>query len=676
MRFHEMTKTSKKTERCRLNFMRMRAFIKTLSAMLVLSMFSCAASKQEDFYKKGEEAYSRKNYEAAAEYFTKAIEATSATPRLYVRRGLAYGVLEDHELAADNFEKATKINLDDADSMLYIGIAYFLLQNPDEALRTFNAALKKYPNNWEILNAIGDVYHIQLNQDQTAIDYYSKAIENYKYNSDAITTLSIIYYSRGICYSKNKDIDNAISDFTIAIKHDDEEELYYINRGRAFAINLMNDEAIKDYSKALDLNPLNATVFMYRGMIYFDTENYDKSISDFSKAIESNPNQVMAYAHRGNAYLSAGEYDKAIEDYNKAIDLYPSLVDLYFNISNAYERKGDYVLATEFYKKAVELTKRETNPTTEKQLSILMQKANNKIQTLWRSSDKYDFSMQFEKGNTYYFELVGKQTIKLPTDSSEKTFVGNEYRYKQKWNILDITNSNYKVHITTYDVDVQNHFNSDNQQFTKSSASLMDKFDRTEMDIVMTPRGEILEVTMSENVLSPLVETLDMDENSLPFINKLSNHMPQETKEQFSQLLEFVPENISYIGNKWVNKFEFTLMNKDVIPYALRYEYESVDLIGEKKFANISYYGYREFDNGIEMLKQVDQSTFPGMSDYSSMKILDFLFWGTVSYDINERLFNKIEQRITSTISISPKDEDASYRMKIETEYTFSRIDD
>ena len=78
------------------------------------------------------------------------------------------------------------------------------------------------------------------------------------------------------------------------------------------------DQAIADYTEAIRLNPEYAEAYCNRGVAYWEKGNDDKAIADFTEAIRLNPEYARAYQNRGVAYGKKGENSKAKSDYDQA----------------------------------------------------------------------------------------------------------------------------------------------------------------------------------------------------------------------------------------------------------------------------------------------------------------------------------------------------------------------
>jgi tetratricopeptide (TPR) repeat protein len=81
------------------------------------------------------------------------------------------------------------------------------------------------------------------------------------------------------------------------------------------------DQAIDNYSKAIKINPKFVKAYNNRGIAYIYKKQYDLAVVDFSKAIELDPKNGKAYNNRAIVYSYQGETDKARQDLQKAQSL-------------------------------------------------------------------------------------------------------------------------------------------------------------------------------------------------------------------------------------------------------------------------------------------------------------------------------------------------------------------
>jgi len=99
----------------------------------------------------------------------------------------------------------------------------------------------------------------------------------------------------------------------------------FANRANAYRARGDNENAIADFSEAIRLNPRYALARTGRGLAYNDTRQYDRAIADYSEAIEINPADAIAYYGRCKAYRAKGDNARATLDCDEANRLDPKL---------------------------------------------------------------------------------------------------------------------------------------------------------------------------------------------------------------------------------------------------------------------------------------------------------------------------------------------------------------
>jgi tetratricopeptide (TPR) repeat protein len=102
------------------------------------------------------------------------------------------------------------------------------------------------------------------------------------------------------------------------------------------------DEALADYTEAIRLDPKNAEAYNNRALVYNKKGELDKAITDFNDAIKIRPNTPRLYNNRGLAYAKKGNFDKAISDFTEAIKQDSRHIESYGARAFAYSLKGEY----------------------------------------------------------------------------------------------------------------------------------------------------------------------------------------------------------------------------------------------------------------------------------------------------------------------------------------------
>ena len=149
---------------------------------------------------------------------------------------------------------------------------------------------------------------------QNAISDYSKAI---RLKPDFVEA----YHNRGYTKASLGQHVEAIADFNIAIKLEPDDPMSYYNRGAAKASLGEYVEAIADYDIAIKLKPDDPISYSLRGASKADIGRYVEAIADFDTVIQLNPDFAAAYRFRGSTKASLSRYVEAIADYDTAIQL-------------------------------------------------------------------------------------------------------------------------------------------------------------------------------------------------------------------------------------------------------------------------------------------------------------------------------------------------------------------
>ena len=184
---------------------------------------------------------------------------------------------------------------------------------------------------------------------------YDEAIGDF---TDAIRvdpTYTLAYFNRGLAYDNKGNYDKAVSDYTEAIGLDPSFLPSYFNRGIAYGHQRNYDKAVSDYTEAIGLDPNYAAGYLNRGLEYRNEGNWQKAISDLTEAIRLDPNLAVTYFERGKAYSDHGQLDKAISDYTDAIRLNPNNARAYVNRGIAYSDQGRLDAAISDFTDAIRL---------------------------------------------------------------------------------------------------------------------------------------------------------------------------------------------------------------------------------------------------------------------------------------------------------------------------------
>jgi tetratricopeptide (TPR) repeat protein len=133
----------------------------------------------------------------------------------------------------------------------------------------------------------------------------------------------VYYYLRGVINNSREKYSRALDDFSKAIELNPGDLLYrcYLGRGVSYFKLLEYDEALSDLTASLEHNDTIPSAYYSRGMVNYEIRDYPSAINDFKKALELSPGNAELYFNLGMSYFRLNEKDKACPNFNKSCSL-------------------------------------------------------------------------------------------------------------------------------------------------------------------------------------------------------------------------------------------------------------------------------------------------------------------------------------------------------------------
>lgn len=160
--------------------------------------------------------------------------------------------------------------------------------------------------------------------------------------------------NRGIVYQDKGELELAIADYTEALKVDPKYSWAYNNRGNVFLDKGDIDRAIADYDEALKVTRF-AKAYINRGRASAAKKDLVRARTDLDEALRINPKSVVGFHVRCRVLTAMGEFDRALADCNAALALDSRSVDAIGNRGDAYLGKGDLNAALLDYDKVLDI---------------------------------------------------------------------------------------------------------------------------------------------------------------------------------------------------------------------------------------------------------------------------------------------------------------------------------
>ncbi len=126
------------------------------------------------------------------------------------------------------------------------------MQCYEKAIPVLTKGVEVLPNYDELWFYLGQSYK-KTGNPNTAIEYYSKAIEIIEDRNEPILVHYAYYMNRSNCYLINRDFEKVAADLTKAIEINPNSSQLYMNRAKAYLNLKKKAEACADWQKAYEM---------------------------------------------------------------------------------------------------------------------------------------------------------------------------------------------------------------------------------------------------------------------------------------------------------------------------------------------------------------------------------------------------------------------------------------
>jgi len=231
----------------------------------------------------GNVEYKKKNFEAAVEHYTKALELNGEDISFLTNRAAVYMEMGKYEDCIADCESAVEMGRSvHADFKLVAkaltrkGTALMKLaktsKDYEAAIEVFHKALTEHRNP-DTLKKLNDAERIKKEAEQQ--EYYDPAI------ADAER-------EKGNEYFKQDKYPEAVKHYTEAIKRNPTDPKVYSNRAACYTKLGALPEGLKDANKCIELDPAFVKGYSRKGAIQFFMKEYDKALETYQAGLKHN----------------------------------------------------------------------------------------------------------------------------------------------------------------------------------------------------------------------------------------------------------------------------------------------------------------------------------------------------------------------------------------------------
>lgn len=314
--------------------------------------------------------------EQALKHIEKALQLDARLPSAYLHRAYLRLARKEFKEAVSDFSRA--IELDANGEVAYYSLCYrayasFKLTPPEvyakQGKGTDPPGHADVASALELRPELPDAYFLRgalrneyLGDTRTAGADYDKAIAIEPTRLDFLNVRAMLRYQMGeprekVLADLNAaiELDRRYAPPYIACAYDAQLALVYVNRGLVRSDTPKSEQALQDFSEAVRLDPDNVVARLNRGAQLAEFQRYEEAMTDFDRAIKVDPGFWLAYRHRGCLLTDLGRLHEALADFDQCLRLAPKRPEVYNDRGNVYDKKGEKDKALADFTKAISL---------------------------------------------------------------------------------------------------------------------------------------------------------------------------------------------------------------------------------------------------------------------------------------------------------------------------------
>lgn len=244
------------------------------------------------------------------------------------------------------------------------GNCYVELGNEEKAISFYLKVIENYSDHKYVNNELMEIYHRRYKNSYNQEDY-DRAVS---YGKRQIEIYPDCYYwnGLGLVYLDGYDLENALKVFEEAIKCDETDMYPYNNIGFVYKIKGEFDKAYHYYQLSIERRT-NEDMLPYWNLAtcYDITEQYEKAVETYEFIISKLRNPKKALEELACIYEQQGQWQKAIEQYQRIRALSEdNEMDYLTSVGFAYCCSGNYTEAHKYYKQALKKFSKKKEPYT------------------------------------------------------------------------------------------------------------------------------------------------------------------------------------------------------------------------------------------------------------------------------------------------------------------------
>ncbi|CAH8629921.1 Stress-induced-phosphoprotein 1 [Schistosoma haematobium] len=247
---------------------------------------------------KGNDAYKKKDFEAAITHYDNAIKLDPTCITYYTNKAAVYYEKGEYDKCVEICEEAVEIGRENRADFKLIAKAFARAAHACEKKEDYPNAKKYYDK------SLSESKQPDVEKSARALENRMKEMERLAYINPEMSEMEKVKGNE--CYQKG--------DYPAAIKH---------------------------YTEAIKRNPSDAKLYSNRAACYTKLMEFPLAVSDCNKCIEADPKFIKGYLRKGAACNAMKDFTQARKAFRKALELDPDCSEAREGLSQSYTNDDD-----------------------------------------------------------------------------------------------------------------------------------------------------------------------------------------------------------------------------------------------------------------------------------------------------------------------------------------------
>jgi tetratricopeptide (TPR) repeat protein len=251
--------------------------------------------------------------------------------------------------------KAIKLDPSKSDFYATRAWAYAGMKQNDRAIKEWSNLIAKDPRN---ATAYAERARTEKSSGQIKAALADLA------QSISIKPSGSAYYYRGLIYRDQKQLPQAIGEFTEALKYDSRNPSYLEARAQGYAATGNFEQAVQSYDALAAVQSSGGSspeLLAARAQAEMKAAKYSQAADDWEKVLAIKPNDPLAKLNHAESCLNSGEYTKAYDDLTALIEKDPKNVMLYVKRGVVSSKQNHYDIGAADFEKAISIDPNNPN---------------------------------------------------------------------------------------------------------------------------------------------------------------------------------------------------------------------------------------------------------------------------------------------------------------------------